>query len=155
MELSRNAYLGELVKGFSLCETGGVTLSIMSVHSEIIHGTWRDRRWRYSVASTQPADHSLPAVASKTPHKNCKLLSAFVTKKSNGNSEVTVPARGKHKFPWCYWDICGKGSGWTLLGQWSTTKGHFPPNSQPPLPRTNRWPAAQTRAIRGGKRPLQ
>lgn len=31
-------------------------------------------------ADTQLADHFLPAVLNKIPHKNCKLLTVFVTK---------------------------------------------------------------------------
>ena len=31
-------------------------------------------------ANTQSADHFLPSVFNKIPHKNCKLLTVFVTK---------------------------------------------------------------------------
>lgn len=65
-----------------------------------------------SVTNTLSADHFLPAVVSKTPYKNCKLLSVFVTKTSNGNSKVTVVARGKYKSDWCYWEACGKAYCW-------------------------------------------
>lgn len=143
MEMSSNAWL---LKGLYLCEKGKDNFIILCLSIMIIiHGTQRDKHWRYSVANTQSADHPLPAVASKMPHKNHKLLSGFVIKTSNRNSEVTVLARGKYKFLWCRWEICGKGSGWTLLGQLNTTKGHFPPYSKAPVPHTNRWPAAQTR----------
>lgn len=116
MGRSQNAYLWGLFKEFSSFVLGDRLRFIcyVLVNNEITHGTQTDTHRKYPVASTQSADHFLPAVC-KMSHKNHKLLTLLATETRNGNSGITILGSGKHKSHWCCWETWGKGCLWSRL----------------------------------------